>query len=77
MLWWWPLTLVLTVGRLWRGSKAGGAAMNNGVTGQVGQEGYRVQKPTDICQEFKGNFLSPAGGGGRSLSYLLPPRFAS
>lgn len=30
--------------------------MNNGVTGQVGKEGHRVEKPTDICQESKDSF---------------------
>ena len=66
---------VLTIGSLWWGSKAGGATVNNGVTGQAGKEGYGVQKPTDICQEFKGEFLSPAEGV--SLSRVRPPHFTS
>ena len=49
-VWGGPSPPVLTVGRLWRGSEAGGAAVNDGVARQVGQECYRVKEPTDICR---------------------------
>lgn len=45
-----PSSLVLTVSWLRWGPEAGGTPLDDSVTGQVGKQGDRVQKLTNICR---------------------------